>query len=135
MAARGWAISQARSSFFGASVLISALMFVSSQLALAQFTQQGPKLVGTGAVGGALQGSSVALSGDGTTAIVGGYQDNGRTGAAWVYTRSGGVWTQQGSKLVHPSGIEGLIFGSWGYAIRREASLRRSSGRAWPWWR
>jgi hypothetical protein len=77
-------------------------MFVSSQLALAQFTQQGPKLVGTGAVGGALQGSSVALSGDGTTAIVGGYQDNGRTGAAWVYTRSGGVWTQQGSKLVAP---------------------------------
>jgi membrane AbrB-like protein len=39
------------------------------------------------------------------------------------------------SLLVHPSGIEGLIFGSWGYAIRREASLRRSSGRAWPWWR
>jgi hypothetical protein len=38
-------------------------------------------------------------------------------------------------RLVHPSGIEGLIFGSWGYAIRREASLRRSSGRAWPWWR
>jgi thioredoxin reductase (NADPH) len=37
--------------------------------------------------------------------------------------------------LVHPSGIGGLIFGSWGYAIRREASLRRSSGRAWPWWR
>jgi MFS family permease len=37
--------------------------------------------------------------------------------------------------LVHPSGIEGLIFGWWGYAIRREASLRRSSGRAWPWWR
>jgi molybdate transport repressor ModE-like protein len=40
-----------------------------------------------------------------------------------------------GTILVHPSGIEGLIFGSWGYAIRREASLRRSSGRAWPWWR
>jgi hypothetical protein len=39
------------------------------------------------------------------------------------------------TSLVHPSGIEGLIFGSWGYAIRREASLRRSSGRAWPWWR
>jgi hypothetical protein len=37
--------------------------------------------------------------------------------------------------LVHPSGIEGLILGSWGYAIRREASLRRSSGGAWPWWR
>ena len=40
------------------------------------WTQQGSKLVGTGAVGAAAQGSSVALS------------------AAWVYTRSGTVWTQ-----------------------------------------
>jgi antibiotic biosynthesis monooxygenase (ABM) superfamily enzyme len=31
---------------------------------------------------------------------VGGLHDNSSTGAAWVYTRSGGVWTQQGSKLV-----------------------------------
>jgi hypothetical protein len=50
-----------------------------------------------------------------------------------------GTWGSGGlggaCTLVHPSGIEGLIFGSWGYAIRREASLRRSSGRAWPWWR
>jgi hypothetical protein len=64
------------------------------------WTQQGSKLVGTGAVGGAFQGYSVALSADGNTAIVGGYADNGDTGAAWVYTRSGGVWTQEGSKLV-----------------------------------
>ena len=85
---------------FGASVLISAALLFSSQLALAQFTQQGPKLVGTGAVGTAEQGFSVALSADGNTAIVGGHVDNSATGAAWVYTRSGGVWTQQGSKLV-----------------------------------
>jgi hypothetical protein len=65
----------------------------SSQLALAQFSQQGPKLVGTGAVGGANQGYSVALSGDGNTTIVGGPNDNSEIGAAWVYTRSGGVWT------------------------------------------
>jgi hypothetical protein len=64
------------------------------------WTQQGPKLVGTGAVGQAGQGSGVALSADGNTAIVGGYGDNSNTGAAWVYTRSGGVWTQQGPKLV-----------------------------------
>ncbi len=64
------------------------------------WTQQGPKLVGTGAVGGAQQGFSVALSADGNTAIVGGLTDNGNAGAAWVYTRSGGVWTQQGPKLV-----------------------------------
>jgi hypothetical protein len=62
--------------------------------------QQGPKLVGTGAVGVAGQGYSVSLSADGNTAIVGGFQDNGKVGAAWVFTRSGGVWSQLGSKLV-----------------------------------
>src|SRR3984893_18349157 len=68
--------------------------------ARAQFVQQGGKLVGTGAVGSSLQGVSVALSADGNTAIVGGPQDANSAGAAWVYTRSGGVWSQQGSKLV-----------------------------------
>jgi len=63
------------------------------------WTQQGSKLVGTGAVGAAAQGS-VALSADGSTAIVGGFGDNSQRGSAWVFTRSGGVWTQQGSKLV-----------------------------------
>ena len=64
------------------------------------WTQQGPKLIGTGAVGSAEQGLSVALSADGNTAIVGGFADSAFTGAAWVFTRSGGVWTQQGLKLV-----------------------------------
>ncbi|HEX7564781.1 MAG TPA: hypothetical protein VF396_16280, partial [Bradyrhizobium sp.] len=64
------------------------------------WTQQGSKLVGTGAVGNAGQGLSVSLSGDGNTGIVGGSEDNSGIGAAWLYTRSGGVWTQQGSKLV-----------------------------------
>src|SRR5204863_4270271 len=61
---------------------------------------QGPKLVGTGAVGNAVQGDSVALSSDGNTAIVGGSSDNSNAGAAWVFTRSAGIWTQQGAKLV-----------------------------------
>jgi hypothetical protein len=64
------------------------------------WTQQGSKLVGTAASGNAHQGWSVAISGDGNTAIVGGPSDGGSTGAVWVFTRSGGVWTQQGSKLV-----------------------------------
>jgi hypothetical protein len=64
------------------------------------WTQQGSKLVGTGAAGNAGQGHSVSISADGNTAIVGGYGDNSLAGAAWIYTRSGGVWTQQGSKLV-----------------------------------
>jgi hypothetical protein len=62
--------------------------------------QQGAKMVGTGAVGSARQGSSVALSADGETAVVGGVGDNSYTGAAWAFTSSGGVWTQQGAKLV-----------------------------------
>ena len=65
----------------------------------AQFSN-GAKLVGTGGVGLGQQGYSVSLSADGNTAIVGGYLDNSHAGAAWVWTRSGGVWTQQGPKLV-----------------------------------
>src|SRR5208282_275924 len=48
------------------------------------------------------QGASVALAADGTTAIVGGPGDNTsgyNLGAAWVFSQSGGTWTQQGSKL------------------------------------
>ena len=86
-------------------------MLLSSQLALAQFTQQRPKLVGTGAVGGAAQGVSVALSGDGDTAIVGGLYDNSNAGTAWVYTRSGGAWTQQGTKLVGTGAIGAAMQG------------------------
>ena len=75
-------------------------MLFLAHAAAAQFIQQGSKLVGAGAVGASQQGYSVAISADGTTAIVGGWQDNSGVGAAWVFTRSGGVWSQQGSKLV-----------------------------------
>jgi hypothetical protein len=65
------------------------------------WTQQGSALVGTGAVGTDVnQGFSVALSGDGDIAIEGAPGDNSGIGAVWVFTRSGGVWTQQGNKLV-----------------------------------
>jgi hypothetical protein len=56
------------------------------------------KLVGSDTLT-AYQGHSVALSADGNTAMAGGPLDNS-SGAVWVWTRSGGVWTQQGSKLV-----------------------------------
>jgi len=69
-------------------------------LAEAQFTQVGSKLTGSGAIGSALQGNAVAVSTDGSTIIVGGFFDNTLMGAAWVYTRVNGAWTQQGSKLV-----------------------------------
>src|ERR1700691_5444956 len=83
-----------------ASVLVFGALIGAAQPAAAQFVQQGAKLVGSGAVGIAEQGGSVALSPDGSTAIVGAVADNSGAGAAWLYTQSGGVWTQQGSKQV-----------------------------------
>ena len=63
------------------------------------WTDQGPKLTGAGETGAGQFGASVSLSGDGNTAVIGGPADNGNRGAAWVFTRSGSTWTQQGSKL------------------------------------
>jgi hypothetical protein len=53
------------------------------------WTPQGSNLVGTGTVGTAEQGQSVALSADGNTAVIGGPVDNGETGAAWVFVQPG----------------------------------------------
>jgi hypothetical protein len=47
----------------------------------------------------------VSLSGDGNTGLVGGYGDDNNIGAAWVFTRSHGVWSQQGPKLVGSGAI------------------------------
>jgi hypothetical protein len=72
------------------------------------WSQQGTKLVGTGATGAALQGYSVAISADGNTILSGGEADNSNMGAVWVFTRSGSVWTQQGSKLVGSGATAGF---------------------------
>jgi RHS repeat-associated protein len=63
------------------------------------WTQQGEKLTGGGEKGAGRFGTSVALSSDGNTALVGGPLDSSDVGAVWVFTRSGGKWTQQGEKL------------------------------------
>ena len=83
------------------------------------WSQQGPKLVGTGAVGTANQGWSVALSADGNTLAVGGLQDNG-TGATWVFVRSATLWSQQGSKLVG-TGAVGPYVTTQGWAVALSA--------------
>lgn len=57
-------------------------------------------MFGADAAGLAQQGWSVAISKDGDTAIIGGPFDNGGAGAAWVFRRTNGVWSQQGGKLV-----------------------------------
>src|SRR5665213_1480764 len=124
-------------------VLVCATL-LSSHPAFAQFSQQGPKLVGTGVVGpyGSGQGQSVSLSADGNTAIVGGYDDNNLAGAAWVWTRSGGVWTQQGNKLVG-SGVVGYASLGWSVSLSADGNTaivggpydNSSAGAAWVWTR
>jgi hypothetical protein len=56
--------------------------------------------MGVHPIGNTQQGAAVSLSADGNTAIIGGNGDNDFIGAAWVFTRSAGVWSQQGPKLV-----------------------------------
>ena len=110
-------------SFIRCSVLLMLILaaLLTCHEAKAQFTQQGAKLVGTGAVGNANQGWGVALSGDGNTAIVGGSSDNSGAGAAWVFTRSGGVWTQQGTKLVG-TGATGDAAQGWAVALSADGN-------------
>src|SRR5688572_366982 len=52
--------------------------------------QQGNKLKNTGSAFSGRLGHAVAISSDGNTAVVGGSID--KTAAAWVFTRSNGVW-------------------------------------------
>lgn len=85
------------------------------------WTQQGPKLMGTGAVGAAYQGTSVSISADGNTIIEGGWVDSNYTGAAWVFTCSGGVWTQQGPKLVGTGAINGTNGAQQGVSVSLSA--------------
>ncbi len=63
------------------------------------WSQQGAKLTVTDNVSNARFGWAVALSADGNTALIGGPADNTMFGgAAWVFTRSGGVWSEQAKR-------------------------------------
>ncbi|HWA55128.1 MAG TPA: hypothetical protein VG816_13245 [Solirubrobacterales bacterium] len=76
------------------------------------WAQQGGKLTGAGEEGQGEFGKSVALSTDGSTALVGGWSDNGNVGAAWAFTRSGSTWSQQGEKLTGSGEAEEGAFGT-----------------------
>lgn len=109
------------------------------------WTQQGTKLVGGGTGGTTKQGHSVGLSADGNTVIVGSPNGNNSLGAAWVWSRNGGVWTQQGPKLVGSDDAGGAMQGIsvslsadgntaivGGY---RDANNGFWAGAAWIWTR
>jgi hypothetical protein len=84
------------------------------------WTQQGAKLTGGEESGAGEFGWSVALSGDGQTALIGGHADHEGQGAAWLFAApepgsgTGSTWTQQGTKL---TGGEESGAGEFGQAV------------------
>jgi len=122
------------------ALVVGLSVLFASQPIYAQFSQQGLKLVGSGAAAPALQGDAISLSADGNTAIVGGRQDNGYIGAVWIWVRSNGVWSQQGPKLV---ASDGTANGQQGTSVGLSADGNtaivggwldnESVGAAWIW--
>ncbi|MBK8553220.1 MAG: hypothetical protein IPL53_20035 [Ignavibacteria bacterium] len=67
--------------------ILCVFLFISILDIQAQFVERN-KLTGTGNNGPSGQGSSVSISDDGNVAIVGGQNDNGGYGAAWIYEKT-----------------------------------------------
>jgi len=86
------------------------------------------KLTASDGAAGDFFGYSVALAGD--TALVGAYLDdvgaNGNQGSAYVFTRSGTTWTQQG-KLTASDGAVDDAFG-YSVALSGDAALVGATG-------
>jgi hypothetical protein len=89
--------------------------------------QQGGKLTGSGETGDGMFGWSVALAADGSTALIGGPFDAGNKGAAWVFTRSGESWDQQGGKLTGGGETGDGVFG-FGVALAADGSTALIGG-------
>jgi hypothetical protein len=114
----------------GRSLAPVLILLFSSQTALAQFTQQGPKLVGTGAVGTAEQGTSIALSSDGNTAIVGGAWGQSNHGRR---ERRGGVGLHSRRRRLgsarQQTGWNGSSWACRARCVRRAIGRRRHGDR------
>jgi phage gpG-like protein len=80
----------------------------------ARLTQSGSALPGQG--GGGQYGDSIALSGDGSTALVGAPDTNVQDGTAFFYARSGSTWKQQGPA------IKGSTLSYFGSSVALSAS-------------
>ncbi|HTQ68873.1 MAG TPA: hypothetical protein VMI13_09310 [Solirubrobacteraceae bacterium] len=104
------------------------------------WTQQGETLSGVhaGESGQGEFGASVALSADGNTALIGASDDDEGAGAAWVFTREGETWSQQGGKLTGSGNNGDAAFGR-GVALSADGGTaliggpreNRHAGAAW----
>jgi predicted outer membrane repeat protein len=73
------------------------------------------KLVGSNPIGKGLQGSTVSLSYDGTTAATGALADDNGVGAVWGFTFNGTTWAQYGEKTIIPGGEQQFL--GWSVAL------------------
>jgi hypothetical protein len=71
---------------------------------------------------------SAALSASGDIALIGGLDDNSSRGAAWVFTRTGSTWTQQGAKL---TGADEAGEGEFGTNVALSADGNTALVGAW----
>ena len=86
----------------------------------ATWAQQGAKLTGGEEESGEGEfGWSVALSGEGDTALIGGRKDDEDAGAAWVFARSGSARARPGRSRAQSS------------PAARKSRATASSARAW----
>ena len=108
----------------GSSAAIAADHFT---YASPRATQQGMKLVGSGFSGAADEGYAVALSGDGNTALIGGYNDSGGVGGFWIFAHSTGTWTQVGGKLT-ATGNSGAANEGWSVALSGDGNTALIGG-------
>jgi hypothetical protein len=93
----------------------------------ATWSQQGGKLTSNGETGAARFGHSVALSADGNTALIGSPNDNANKGAAWVFTRTGSTWSQQGGERTGSGETGADLFGT-SVALSRDGTSAMIGG-------
>jgi IPT/TIG domain/FG-GAP repeat len=107
--------------------------------------QEGSMLTGDGETPGGRFGSSLALSGDAGTALIGARRDDDGSGAAWAFANSGSTWSEQGPMLagseageefgysvaLSSDGEKALIGAADADGDRGEASVFERSGSTW----
>jgi hypothetical protein len=79
------------------------------------------RIVAASAIGTARQGSCASISADGNTLLFGGMGDDSNKGAAWVFTRTAGVWTEF-QKIAYTSNLAGDL-GGVACAMSADASV------------